>query len=52
MPSQSLLDRVGLLIDLDAAIRADAAREGVPVKALQKADQDRPVRVQEAVWAN
>src|SRR6266516_113189 len=34
---KSLLDVVGLLIDLDAAVGTDAAREGVPMNALKPA---------------
>src|SRR5436190_2035622 len=37
LSGKSLLDGVGFLIDLDAAIGADATRKGVPVNALEPA---------------
>ncbi len=45
---QGLLDVIGLLIDLDATIRADTTWEGMPVNILEKADRDRPDQAREA----
>ncbi len=49
--SKGLLDVIGLLIDIDAPIGADATREGLPMNVVEKADPDRPDLVWPAVWA-